>query len=155
MHHAALEEHELARSDLDRRRVAELHQAAAREGVEVFVAAGVRVRRRRPVDAEDAGARGLLIGEAASTKDQDAIADAIRNSPRTVSLINLRTEHIGPETILVAAKVQFDQTLAMNELADVIDDTEARIRKVVPSATRIFLEPDIVRDQAGIRITGD
>ena len=99
--------------------------------------------------------KSLLIGEAASTKDQDAIADAIRTAPRIVSLINLRTEHIGPETILVAAKVQFDQTLTMNELADVIDDTEARIRKVVPSATRIFLEPDIVRDQARIHETED
>jgi cation diffusion facilitator family transporter len=97
--------------------------------------------------------KSLLIGESASADDQEAIADAIRTSPRIVSLINLRTEHIGPETILVAAKVQFDPALTMAELADVVDDTEARIRNVVPSATRIFLEPDVMRDQSGLRST--
>jgi cation diffusion facilitator family transporter len=91
--------------------------------------------------------KSLLIGEAASTTDQEAIATAIRSSPRIVSLINLRTEHIGPETILVAAKVQFDESLTMRELADVVDGAEAAIRSAVPTATRIFLEPDVVRER--------
>lgn len=91
--------------------------------------------------------KSLLIGEAASATDQEAIATAIRTSPRIVSLINLRTEHIGPETILVAAKVQFDESLTMRELADVIDVAEAAIRSVVPTATRIFLEPDVVHER--------
>ena len=58
---------------------------------------------------------------------------------------SLRTEHIGPESILVAAKIEFDQDLTMRELADVVDSVEADIRRAVPTVTRIFLEPDIVR----------
>ena len=60
-------------------------------------------------------------------------------------LIDLRTEHIGPESILVAAKVQFDQDLTMRQLADVVDAVEADIRAAVPDVSRIFLEPDVVR----------
>ena len=99
--------------------------------------------------------KSLLIGEAASSDDEAAISGAITSSPRVENLINLRTEHLGPETILVAAKVQFDQALTMRELADVIDDVEAAIRLRVPTATRIFLEPDIVRDQTGLPISDD
>jgi cation diffusion facilitator family transporter len=98
--------------------------------------------------------KSLLIGEAASSSDQDAIAEAIRTSPRIVSLINLRTEHIGPETILVAAKVQFDESLTMRELAEVVDGAEAAIRRVVPTATRIFLEPDVVRERETTTLPG-
>jgi len=60
-------------------------------------------------------------------------------------LIDLRTEHIGPESILVAAKIEFDPELTMAELADVVDAVEADVRAAVPAVTRIFLEPDVVR----------
>ena len=45
----------------------------------------------------------------------------------------------------MAAKVEFDGDLTMRELADVVDEAEAAVRAVVPMATRIFVEPDVVR----------
>ena len=89
--------------------------------------------------------KSLLIGESASEQDEAAIAVAIVAAGSVDVLIDLRTEHIGPESILVAAKVQFDQDLTMRELADVVDAVEADIRAAVPDVSRIFLEPDVVR----------
>jgi cation diffusion facilitator family transporter len=95
--------------------------------------------------------KSLLIGEAASSRDQTSIRDAIEGAPPVRRLIHLRTEHLGPEDVLVAAKVDFDPTMSITQLAHAIDDVEVRIRAVVPDARLIFLEPDITRDG----ITGD
>jgi cation diffusion facilitator family transporter len=96
--------------------------------------------------------KSLLIGESATEDDEVAIQSAIGSAARVVQLISLRTEHIGPEQILVAAKVVFDPSLTMAELADVIDALEADVRAAVPAATRIFIEPDIVRPERGAAI---
>ena len=89
--------------------------------------------------------KSLLIGEAADPEDQTAIGDAIRSAASVEKLIHLRTEHIGPEEILVAAKVEFRGDLTMSQLAEVIDAVELDVRAAVPNATRIFLEPDVLR----------
>ena len=94
--------------------------------------------------------KSLLIGESASPSHESAIRDAIHASPDVEALIHMRTEHIGPEDILVAAKVQFRPDLTMAELASVIDALELGIRAVVPTATRIFVEPDVLRPTAPI-----
>ena len=89
--------------------------------------------------------KSLLIGESASEEDEAAIIAAIDAAAPVRTLIDIRTEHIGPESILVAAKIEFDPDLTMRELADVVDDLEVDIRAAVPDATRIFIEPDVVR----------
>jgi cation diffusion facilitator family transporter len=96
--------------------------------------------------------KSLLIGEAASEEDEAAITAAIVGADSVRELIDVRTEHIGPETILVAAKVQFDDQLTMRELADVVDALEARVRAAVPNAARIFVEPDVVRPMAATHV---
>ncbi len=89
--------------------------------------------------------KSLLIGEAASPEDQAAIRAAIANGPEVDRLIHLRTEHLGPEDLLVAAKV--DLTLrAEGDTARAIDRIEARIRSRVPHARVIYMEPDEYRD---------
>jgi len=89
--------------------------------------------------------KSLLIGESASEEDEAAIIAAIDAAAPVRTLIDIRTEHIGPESILVAAKIEFDPNLTMRELADVVDALEVDIRAAVPDATRIFIEPDVVR----------
>lgn len=93
--------------------------------------------------------KSLLIGESATSEAEARIADAITSSPSVATLITLRTQHIGPEEVLVAAKVEFDPTLSMGRLADVIDTVESRVRAAEPTARRIFIEPDIVRPDRG------
>ncbi len=92
--------------------------------------------------------KSLLIGEAASSTHEEAIETAIRTYPDVEDLIHMRTEHLGPEIILVAAKAEFRRDLTMRQLADAIDGVESAIRAVVPEATLIFIEPDIRRQAA-------
>ena len=89
--------------------------------------------------------KSLLIGESASTSDQDAIRGAIEGSPAVRRLIHMRTEHLGPDELLVAAKLEFDANLSFADVAAAVDETEARLRAAVPSARLIYLEPDVAR----------
>ena len=89
--------------------------------------------------------KGLLIGESAGTVERGAIVDAIEGGEHVERLIHIRTEHLGPDEILVAAKVEFDTALTFTELAAAIDGVEARIREAVPIARLIYLEPDVHR----------
>ncbi len=87
--------------------------------------------------------KSLLIGEAATDVDVALLRNALENSPRVTRIIDLRTQHIGPEELLVAGKVEFDKTLSAPALADAIDTAETALRTAVPYATRIYLEPDL------------
>jgi cation diffusion facilitator family transporter len=89
--------------------------------------------------------KSLLIGESASPGDQEAIRNAIEGSPEVRRLIHMRTEHLGPDELLVAAKLEFDGTLSFADLAKAVDDTEARLRDAVPAAKVIYIEPDVAR----------
>ena len=92
--------------------------------------------------------KSLLIGEAASPAVTAAIVRAIESAPHVRRMIHMRTQHLGPDELLVAAKLEFDVDLTMPELAEVIDEVEAAIRAAVPAARVIYLEPDIARARA-------
>jgi cation diffusion facilitator family transporter len=89
--------------------------------------------------------KALLIGEAASDLDQQAIAAAIEIDPSVQRLIHMRTEHIGPDELLVAAKIELIDGLEVREVTEVVNNVETAIRRSVPSARLIYLEPDIFR----------
>ena len=92
--------------------------------------------------------RSLLVGEAARPDVVARIAKTIDEYPAARRLIHLRTEHLGPDDILVATKVEFDADLTMRELADEINGLEAAIRAHAPAARLLFIEPDVYRDDA-------
>jgi len=92
--------------------------------------------------------KSLLIGEAAAPEDEAAIKAAIETSTAAESLIHLRTEHIGPDEVLVVAKVAFPADMRLREIAAAVDEIEASIRVGVPEATLVFIEPDIHRGPA-------
>lgn len=58
-------------------------------------------------------------------------------------LIHLRTQHLGPDELLVAAKVEFDAHLSFGEVAAAIDTTEEQLRQQLPEARVVYLEPGI------------
>jgi cation diffusion facilitator family transporter len=89
--------------------------------------------------------KSLLLGEAATEADQRAIAAAITAGDEVESIIHMKTLHLGPEELLVAAKlaVRHDDTAA--SIAGGIDAVEQRIRAAVPIARVIYLEPDIFK----------
>jgi len=89
--------------------------------------------------------RSLLLGEAASPEVERRIVEAMEGGDNVCRVIHIRTEHLGPEELLVAAKLEFDDGLSIRDLADVINDVETAVRNEVPEARLIYLEPDVVR----------
>ena len=87
--------------------------------------------------------KSLLIGEAATEEMSGKIVSALEGGAEDFRMIHMRTSHIGPETLLVAAKIGVRGTLTAVELTAGIDAAEKRIRAVVPIAEVIYLEPDI------------
>ena len=85
--------------------------------------------------------QSLLIGEAVAESDQQAITKAITETTGVVQLVHLRTQHLGPDDILVGAKVTFATTLDGASIVETIDHIEQHIRLVVPSAHPIYIEP--------------
>src|SRR5919108_2143140 len=89
--------------------------------------------------------KGLLIGESASETDQQAIAAAIEVEPSVTRLLHMRTEHIGPEELLVGAKIELVPGLRVDEVTGVVNRVETSVRRAVPSARIMYLEPDVFR----------
>ena len=92
--------------------------------------------------------RSLLLGESASTEHISAIEGALLGDGIR-SVTHLRTLHIGPEELLVAAKIEVDAAETAVEVAEAIDAAEGRVRAAVPIAGLIYLEPDLRRARAG------
>jgi cation diffusion facilitator family transporter len=86
--------------------------------------------------------KSLLLGESATRKDVDAIKAALVGAG-VPSVIHLRTLHLGPEELLVAAKIEVTATSSAADVATAIDAAEQRVRAAVPIARVIYLEPDI------------
>ncbi len=93
-------------------------------------------------------AYGMLVGEAATPATVATIRATLAASPGVSGVIHLRTLHLGPDELLVAAKIGMPPAAAMPEIAATIDGAEAALRSAVHTPMRIFLEPDIRRDQA-------
>lgn len=85
----------------------------------------------------------LLIGEGAVPATVAKIRDALSSSPGVLRIINLRTQHIGPDEILIAAKIELDAAMSVAQVVEATNLAEAAIRSNVPSARYIYLEPDI------------
>jgi cation diffusion facilitator family transporter len=92
--------------------------------------------------------KSLLIGEGATPREHDAISTAIVGG-KVQRLIHIRTQYLGPDELLVAAKIALEPGLPLADLAAEIDTAEQRIRAAVPSARLIYLEPDLDRTPAG------
>ncbi|NUT32777.1 MAG: cation diffusion facilitator family transporter [Hamadaea sp.] len=87
--------------------------------------------------------KSLLLGEAATDTDVAAIEGAIVAGDEVERIIHMRTLHLGPEELLVAAKVAIRHEDDADRIAAGIDAIERRIREAVPIARVIYLEPDI------------
>jgi cation diffusion facilitator family transporter len=89
--------------------------------------------------------KSLLVGEGASEPDQVRIVDAINAGHEVEKLIHMKTLYLGPDELMVAAKLGFAADRALSVVAADIDAVEARIREAVPAARVIYLEPDVYR----------
>ena len=98
--------------------------------------------------------KSLLIGEGAAPQTLDKIVAALVG-PGVDRVIHLRTEYLGPDELLVAAKIAIPRTTVMERVAGAIDDAERRVRQAVPEARLIYLEPDLDRPMGRRQVGAD
>ncbi|MGC7298225.1 cation diffusion facilitator family transporter [Mycobacteroides abscessus subsp. massiliense] len=92
--------------------------------------------------------KSLLIGEGATATQEQAILDALAGTDDVERVIHCRTQYLGPEELLVAAKIAITPSAELPRVAATIDAAERRVRAAVPIAQVIYLEPDLDRSAA-------
>ena len=97
--------------------------------------------------------KGLLIGEAASPATIRSIEQAFAGASKVEKVIHFRTQHLGPDELLVAGKLSFQRDLDVPALAEAINEVEHRVREAVPTARMIYIEPDVARAPTGEPVT--
>jgi cation diffusion facilitator family transporter len=86
--------------------------------------------------------KSLLIGESASPEVEQTALERAEGTAGVEAVTQLLTMHLGPDSILLALKVRFQEGLAVADIERVIDALEDRVRQAVPEMKRIFVEPD-------------
>jgi cation diffusion facilitator family transporter len=90
--------------------------------------------------------KSLLLGESAAPEAQAKIEAALVGIPGVDRVIHMKTMHLGPEELLVAAKIAVPAQATAAEVAEAIDAAEVAVREAEPMASSIYLEPDLYRD---------
>ncbi|MFE3018382.1 cation diffusion facilitator family transporter [Streptomyces sp. NPDC059256] len=92
--------------------------------------------------------KSLLLGESAGIEEVRRIEQVLVDGDTVTRIIHMRTLHLGPEELLVAAKIAVPNDTTAEEVARSINAAEERIRDAVPIARVIYLEPDIFNPSA-------
>jgi cation diffusion facilitator family transporter len=87
--------------------------------------------------------KSLLLGEAATVEAVRRIEQAITSTEGVERVIHMKTMHLGPEEVLVAAKIAVSKCDRAGDVADIINSAERAVRAAEPVVTELFLEPDI------------
>ena len=90
--------------------------------------------------------KSLLVGEGATDDDLGKIEQAILDGPEAERIIHMKTLYLGPDELLVAAKVGFHADQRLLEVATATNVIEERVRHAVPLARVIYIEPDVYVD---------
>jgi len=93
--------------------------------------------------------RGLLLGEAATPKNVEAIRQAIKSHPSVVEVIELLTMHLAPKQILVNAHVNLKNDLTNEQIIESIAEIEENMKKAEPKVDMIFLETASLKNSNG------
>jgi len=96
--------------------------------------------------------RSYLIGRAADPRDLETIRAEIENAPGVDALVDLRTMHLGPERLIVAAQVAFSDDISADRAEDVADDIDRRLSDRLPLVPHVFLDP--TQTPSGSRTAG-
>jgi cation diffusion facilitator family transporter len=83
----------------------------------------------------------LLIGRAASSSIEELIRDEIESSPGVDCLVELRTMHIGPDSLIVAARVDLEDDVGADQAENLADEIDARLSEKLPLEPHVFIDP--------------
>jgi cation diffusion facilitator family transporter len=85
--------------------------------------------------------KGLLIGEAARPEQREALRRAILAHPEVDTVLQLLTMHIGPQSLLVAVRLDLRDGLSSQQVEAASTRIESELAEVVPEVTEVFLDP--------------
>ena len=85
--------------------------------------------------------RDLLIGRAADPRELELIRDEIERTPGVDALLELLTMHLGPDHLIVAARVAFGDELSADRAEDLADDIDRRLAERLPLVPHVFIDP--------------
>jgi cation diffusion facilitator family transporter len=126
----------------------------------VFAAVGVGLRQLTGTAAWDGGAsiaigillivvavklglgsKDLLIGRAADPRDQDLIRDQIEGMPGVDRLLELQTMHVGPDSLIVAARVDLNDAITADQVEDLAGEIDRALARKLPQDLHVFIDP--------------
>ena len=87
----------------------------------------------------------LLIGRSASAGNQAAIRDVIESEPGVNELLELQTMHMGPDTLIIAARVALDDDLRADQAEDLADEVDRKLSEKIPLQLNVFIDPTQTR----------
>ena len=90
--------------------------------------------------------KSLLIGESANAMQRTKIQEVFESDPAIDRVLDIKSQHIGPEDLLIVAKVKFDDSLSGDALAEEIDHVHQELKEHVPHSRFIYIEPDLHDD---------
>jgi cation diffusion facilitator family transporter len=85
--------------------------------------------------------RDLLIGESADPRVLDMIRDEICGTPGVDTLLDLLTMHLGPDHLIVAARVALDDEISADRTEDLADEIDRRLSEKLPVTPHVFIDP--------------
>lgn len=87
--------------------------------------------------------KSLLIGESATRDNIGILRSAVEDVRSVTRVLDFRTQHLGPEELLIATKLEFDRSLSTESLSRAIDEVERALRSSIPMTMHIYVEPDL------------
>ena len=87
----------------------------------------------------------LLIGRAASSEMERLIREEIESRPGVDALLELQTMHMGPDSLIVAARVALNDELRADEAEDLADEIDRRLSEKLPLQPHVFIDPTQTR----------
>ncbi|WP_280218622.1 cation diffusion facilitator family transporter [Nocardia neocaledoniensis] len=97
--------------------------------------------------------KSLLIGEGATAKEDTAIRAALLEDPRIVAVPRMQSQYLGPEDLLVNARIALTPDLDIAEVGAAIDAADSRIRAAAPNVYTVYLEPHVVDPESASAAT--
>ncbi len=85
--------------------------------------------------------RELLIGRAAGQEEQQIIRAEIEKTPGVDAMIELLTMHLGPDDLLVAARVDFSGDINADEAEDLASKIDRQLAERLSVTPHVFIDP--------------
>jgi divalent metal cation (Fe/Co/Zn/Cd) transporter len=91
--------------------------------------------------------REFLIGRAAGPRELTAIRAEIQSTQGVDALLDLRTMYLGPDHLIVAARVAFSDGISADRAEDIADEIDKRLADLLPAAPHVFIDPTQASDE--------